>query len=204
MNMKRTFIISLALCTSLYAKAQYVAVDTTKLAQAYAAWQQESSPANQRVFFDAFPKNWMEFIATYQYGAPFYDRADKHVHALGEMAKAIPTDEYCERLVNLCIGGELDADAPNYLRELVGEALSADSESRKGIFTYLSRLRIGHRFQFWFFYWSNIVRSRTLEAEFADLYAYAKEHDSAEAVVMADAYKYAYDGVNFMTEGYRK
>lgn len=202
--MKRTFIISLALCTSLYAKAQYVAVDTTKLAQAYAAWQQESSPANQRVFFDAFPKNWMEFIATYQYGAPFYDRADKHVHALGEMAKAIPTDEYCERLVNLCIGGELDADAPNYLRELVGEALSADSESRKGIFTYLSRLRIGHRFQFWFFYWSNIVRSRTLEAEFADLYAYAKEHDSAEAVVMADAYKYAYDGVNFMTEGYRK
>lgn len=202
--MKRTFIISLALCTSLYAKAQYVAVDTTKLAQAYAAWQQESSPANQRVFFDAFPKNWMEFIATYQYGAPFYDRADKHVHALGEMAKAIPTDEYCERLVNLCIGGELDADAPNYLRELVGEALSADSESRKGIFTCLSRLRIGHRFQFWFFYWSNIVRSRTLEAEFADLYAYAKEHDSAEAVVMADAYKYAYDGVNFMTEGYRK
>lgn len=202
--MKRTFIISLALCTSLYAKAQYVAVDTTKLAQAYAAWQQESSPANQRVFFDAFPKNWMEFIATYQYGAPFYDRADKHVHALGEMAKAIPTDEYCERLVNLCIGGELDADAPSYLRELVGEALSADSKSRKGIFTCLSRLRIGHRFQFWFFYWSNIVRSRTLEAEFADLYAYAKEHDSAEAVVMADAYKYAYDGVNFMTEGYRK
>ena len=133
--MRKSFVIYLVLCTSLYAKAQYVAVDTTKLAQAYATWQQESSPANQRVFFDAFPKNWMEFIATYQYGAPFYDRANKHVHALGEMAKAIPTDEYCERLVNLCIGGELDADAPNYLRELVGEALSADGESRKGIFT---------------------------------------------------------------------
>lgn len=202
--MRKSFVIYLVLCTSLYAKAQYVAVDTTKLAQAYAAWQQESSPANQRVFFDAFPKNWMEFIATYQYGAPFYDRANKHVHALGEMAKAIPTDEYCERLVNLCIGGELDADAPNYLRELVGEALSADSESRKGIFTCLSRLRIGHRFQFWFFYWSNIVRSRTLEAEFADLYAYAKEAYPAEAVIIADAYKYAYNGVNFMTEGYRK
>lgn len=202
--MRKSFVIYLVLCTSLYAKAQYVSVDTTKLAQAYAAWQQESSPANQRVFFDAFPKNWMEFIATYQYGAPFYDRANKHVHALGEMAKAIPTDEYCERLVNLCIGGELDADAPSYLKELVGEALAANGESRKGIFTCLSRLRIGHRFQFWFFYWSNIVRSRTLEAEFADLYAYAKEHDSAEAVVMADAYKYAYDGVNFMTEGYRK
>lgn len=202
--MRKSFVIYLVLCTSLYAKAQYVSVDTTKLAQAYAAWQQESSPANQRVFFDAFPKNWMEFIATYQYGAPFYDRADKHVHALGEMAKAIPTDEYCERLVNLCIGGELDADAPNYLRELVGEALSADGESRKGIFTCLSRVRIGHRFQFWFFYWSNIVRSRTLEAEFADLYAYAKEAYPAEAVIMADAYKYAYNGVNFMTEGYRK
>lgn len=202
--MRKSFVIYLVLCTSLYAKAQYVSVDTTKLAQAYAAWQQESSPANQRVFFDAFPQNWMEFIATYQYGAPFYDRANKHVHALGEMAKAIPTDEYCERLVNLCIGGELDADAPNYLRELVGEALSADSESRKGIFTCLSRLRIGHRFQFWFFYWSNIVRSRTLEAEFADLYAYAKEAYPAEAVIMADAYKYAYNRVNFMTEGYRK
>ena len=202
--MRKSFVIYLVLCTSLYAKAQYVAVDTTKLAQAYAAWQQESSPANQRVFSDAFPKNWMEFIATYQYGAPFYDRADKHVHALGEMAKAIPTDEYCERLGNLCISGDLDADAPNYLRELVGEALSADGESRKGIFTCLSRLRIGHRFQFWFFYWSNIVRSRTLESEFADLYAYAKEAYPAEAVIMADAYKYAYNGVNFMTEGYRK
>lgn len=202
--MRKSFVIYLVLCTSLYAKAQYVSVDTTKLAQAYAAWQQESSPANQRVFFDAFPKNWMEFIATYQYGAPFYDRANKHVHALGEMAKAIPTDEYCERQVNLCIGGELDADAPNYLRELVGEALSADGESRKGIFTCLSRLRIGHRFQFWFFYWSNIVRSRTLEAEFADLYAYAKEAYPAEAVIMADAYKYAYNGVNFISTGYRK
>ena len=198
--MRKSFVIYLVLCTSLYAKAQYVSVDTTKLAQAYAAWQQESSPANQRVFFDAFPKNWMEFIATYQYGAPFYDRANKHVHALGEMAKAIPTDEYCERLVNLCIGGELDADAPNYLRELVGEALSADGESRKGIFTCLSRLR----FQFWFFYWSNIVRSRTLEAEFADLYAYAKEAYPAEAVIMADAYKYAYNSVNFISTGYRK
>ena len=202
--MRKSFVIYLVLCTSLYAKAQYVAVDTTKSAQAYAARQQESSPANQRVFFDAFPKNWMEFIATYQYGAPFYDRANKHVHALGEMAKAIPTDEYCERLVNLCIGGELDADAPNYLRELVGEALSADGESRKGIFTCLSRLRIGHRFQFWFFYWSNIVRSRTLEAEFADLYAYAKEAYPAEAGIMADAYKYAYNGVNFISTGYRK
>ena len=164
--MRKSFVIYLVLCTSLYAKAQYVSVDTTKLAQAYAAWQQESSPANQRVFFDAFPKNWMEFIATYQYGAPFYDRANKHVHALGEMAKA--------------------------------------SESRKGIFTCLSRLRIGHRFQFWFFYWSNIVRSRTLEAEFADLYAYAKEAYPAEAVIMADAYKYAYNGVNFISTGYRK
>ena len=202
--MRKSFVIYLVLCTSLYAKAQYVAVDTTKLAQAYAAWQQESSPANQRVFFDAFPKNWMEFIAPYQYGAPFYDRANKLVHALGVMAKAIPTDEYCERLVNLCIGGELDADAPNYLRELGGEALSADGESRKGIFTCLSRLRIGHRFQFWFFYWSNIVRSRTLEAEFADLYAYAKEAYPAEAVIMADAYKYAYNGVNFISTGYRK
>lgn len=202
--MRKSFVIYLVLCTSLYAKAQYVSVDTTKLAQAYAAWQQESSPANQRVFFDVFPKNWMEFIATYQYGTPFYDKADKHVRALGEMAKAIPADEYCERLVNLCIGGELDADAPSYLRELVGEALSADSESRKGIFTCLSRLRIGHRFQFWFFYWSNIVRSRTLEAEFADLYAYAKEAYPAEAVIMADAYKYAYNGVNFISTGYRK
>ena len=44
----------------------------------------------------------------------------------------------------------------------------------------------------------------TLEAEFADLYAYAKEAYPAEAVIMADAYKYAYNGVNFMTEGYRK
>ena len=63
---------------------------------------------------------------------------------------------------------------------------------------------IGHRFQFWFFYWSNIVRSRTLEAEFADLYAYAKEAYPAEAVIMADAYKYAYNSVNFISTGYRK
>jgi hypothetical protein len=43
-----------------------------------------------------------------------------------------------------------------------------------------------------------------LEAEFADLYAYAKEAYPAEAVIMADAYKYAYNGVNFISTGYRK
>ena len=37
--MRKSFVIYLVLCTSLYAKAQYVSVDTTKLAQAYAAWQ---------------------------------------------------------------------------------------------------------------------------------------------------------------------
>lgn len=200
--MKRTIGICFALLASWGAKAQYVSVSSETLTSAYAALAEKNNQENRQAFFDAFPKNWMEYITTYQYGSALYGQADRHVRALGEMAGTMAADAYCKRLVDLCIGGELDADAPNYLRALVMEVLQKDDDCRKGIFSYLSKLRRGHRFQFWFFCLSNIVRSSSFEGEFARLNEYAKNCCPEEAEIMADAYKYAYDGVNFVYDGY--
>ncbi|MDM8325260.1 hypothetical protein [Bacteroides gallinaceum] len=207
--MRPLLLFFAAFALSLSAKAQqsaYVMVDTVRLNAAYEALMKKEDADSQREYFDAFPKTWMQYIATFQYtrnNVPptLYSTSHKFVNAFSNKLTAISADEYCKRAIDLCIGAEIDADAPNYLKSMVRQLLN-QTDTRKAIFNYLSSLRIGHRFQFWFFYWSNITRSKDLEKQFADFYDSVKNDYSEEANIMFDAYKYAYNNVNFMSTGY--
>ena len=60
------FIIFVAIATNnMY--AQYVPIDTVMLNKAYRNLMVSDSRENQEAYFKAFPNNWMEYIATYQY-----------------------------------------------------------------------------------------------------------------------------------------
>lgn len=204
--MKRILFVILATIVVGNISAQYIMVDTVKLNNAYRALMADFDNSNkQREFFDAFPKTWMEYIVTYQYipdkkKANLYDIAHKHVDAFSDLTQ-IPDSLYYGKLVNIAVGAMADADAPSYLRSCLRYRMKNNSEK---IFDVLSHFRKGHRFEFWEFYWSNIVVSADIPKELDYLAELHKECHPEEVQIMKDAFKYFYNGVNFVEWGYRK
>ena len=133
-------------------------IDTAQLNSAYRTLS--INPDNkeaQEQFFNAFPKNWSEFIITYQYDdsedydLTMYFLADDHITTLGEKLTLIDKYTYYKRLISLGIGGSWDADAPNYLQSLLHSKMK---ENTTTMLECLSQLDREKQLQFWTFYWS--------------------------------------------------
>lgn len=133
-------------------------IDTAQLNSAYRTLS--INPDNkeaQEQFFKAFPKNWSEFIITYQYDdsedydLTMYFLADDHITTLGEKLTLIDKYTYYKRLISLGIGGSWDADAPNYLKSLLHSKMK---ENTTTMLECLSQLDREKQLQFWTFYWS--------------------------------------------------
>ena len=81
-----------------------------------------ASSKNERAFFDAFPKDWYEFVLTYGFFPPYdgnlYHYYSEHLRAFQSLT-TIPQEEYCRRLIALCRDGRWDADGVNYLQEIL-------------------------------------------------------------------------------------
>lgn len=100
-----------------------IPVDVSQLKKAFAELVcHPASPQNERAFFDVFPKNWSEFVLTYGYLPPYdgnlYHYYVEHLKAF-ENLTTIPQEEYCSRLIALCRDGRWDADAINYLQDIL-------------------------------------------------------------------------------------
>ena len=132
------------------------------------------------------------------YDLTMYDNAYKHVEALGGRVTLIKDSVYCTKIVNIAIGGELEADAPNYYRTLLHRIMWRKMDA---MLYAVSQLRKGHQMQFWQFYWSNVVKSKDLEIEYNSLQKLNSEAYPDEMKIMKIAYDYFYDGINF-NEGY--
>ncbi len=179
--------------------SQYFLIDTAKLNTAYRELKNNpNTPECQKKFFDAFPNNWMEFITTYQYvdkkgyDLRMYSIAEEQIRALGSRVTLIPDSIYCKKLVNIAIGGVWGADAPNYFQMLLHKIMW---EKMEGMLEVISHLRKGNQFQFWLFYWSNIVKSKSLEVEYKRLLKLNLDIFPKEMEIMAMAFKYFYNGI---------
>lgn len=197
----RTIIISvLSLFVCCQAKSQYFPVDTAKLNASYQALlRQPNSIERQKAFFEAFPSNWGEFIGTYQYvpdkeyDLTMYRSANEHIEALKTKMTQINDLDYCKKLVNIAIGAQLEADAPNHFQDLLHDAMWRKMD---GMLNAISKLRRGYQIQFWQFYWSNPVKSKSLETEYERLSKQISDTYPEETKMMEIAFKYFYDGVN--------
>lgn len=187
--------------------AQYVPVDTVKLNKAYRNLMVSDSRENQEAYFKAFPDNWMEYIATYQYyednwqdkkmNSQYY-LYDEQIKAF-EYLKVIPTDVYCKKLVNLAVGGRGGGGASGALLSLVHMKMEAMSDC---IFNIVAKLRSGHQFEFWAFYWWAPYPG---EEDVAELERFQKLYGKIYPIVeqnMTGAYKYFSGGVNLVSWGY--
>ena len=195
--MKRLFfVILLAIATiNIYAQYKgkgYFMADTVKLNATYHELLKH-------------PES-MEYIATYQFDPDnknerknLYSLADAHMYAFEYNLNLIPDSLYYKKLVNLAIGAREGVDAPSTLKGCVVDYMIDHSEQ---ILNALAPLRKGHRFEFWEFYFSNIIAVKTIEEELNRLVELHKDCHPEDVQMMKDAFKYFYNGVNFFSIGY--
>jgi hypothetical protein len=207
--MKNKILVSIVLTLSvaINGMSQTFLVDTAKLNSSYRKLVgQPNTIERQKAFFDAFPNTWSEFITTYQYVSKkdydltMYRLAQKQIEALGGRVTLINDSLYCRKIVNVAIGGVLDADAPSYYRDLLHRVMW----DKMDVMLYtISQLRKGHQMLFWQFYWSSNVKSKPLETEFYRLSKLNIDSYPEEMKIMKTAFDYFYDGVN-IDGGYLK
>lgn len=210
--MKRLFFVILFAIATVNSYAQYkdkgyFTADTVKLNATYRELlKHPESKEAQMAYFEAFPNTWMEYIVTYQFVPDdkegrknLYSVGHKHMHAFEYKLNLIPDSLYYKKLVNIAIGARKDADAANYLQGCVESHMIDHSEQ---ILNALAPLRKGHRFEFWEFYFSNIIAVETIEEELNRLVELHKDCHPEDVQMMKDAFKYFYNGVNQYSVSY--
>lgn len=205
--MKRLFFVILFAIATANLYAQYFMADTVKLNATYhELLKHPESKEAQMAYFEAFPNTWMEYIVTYQFVPDdkegrknLYSLGHKHMHAFEYKLNLIPDSSYYKKLVNIAIGARKDADAPSYLQGCVKDHMINHSEE---ILNALAPLRKGHRFEFWEFYFSNIIAVETIEEELNRLVELHKDCHPEDVQMMKDAFKYFYNGVNQSSVSY--
>ena len=205
--MKRLFFVILFAIATANLYAQYFMADTVKLNATYRELlKHPESKEAQMAYFEAFPNTWMEYIVTYQFVPDdkegrknLYSLGHKHMHAFEYKLNLIPDSSYYKKLVNIAIGARKDADAPSYLQGCVKDHMINHSEE---ILNALAPLRKGHRFEFWEFYFSNIIAVETIEEELNRLVELHKDCHPEDVQMIKDAFKYFYNGVNQSSVSY--
>ena len=198
---KRISFSLIALFVAILMQAQCYPVDVVKLNAAYQALTIDpNSLKRQQEFFNAFPSTWMEYILTYQYpyeknDKTMYHNAFKHVDALKNLT-LIPDSTYCEKLVNLAVGGKWNADAPNYLQMLLSETMENKRDAMFNVLSVPDFLLKGERLQFWQFYWANIVCDDISKKKYQQLIAFAEKSYPEEVEFISTAFKYFHNGVS--------
>lgn len=132
-------------------------VDTLKLNTAYRNLVKNINiQLWQQAYFEAFPKNWKEFINLYHFDKSgidrtMYDLGYEQLQMFGNKLTLVNKDAYLNRLIDLATGAVLDADAPNYLQTVLHKFMEKDMGN---FMEQLSKRSNDVQTSFWSFYWS--------------------------------------------------
>ena len=150
--------------------AQCYEEDFNALCHSYDVLMTDFSAENQRLYFNAFPDNWDEFILTermLECNPSKGCNIDDYIAALFRLP-AVDDTLFCIKMINISIGGRLDADGPNmFLHALHGRMgctvcnpFSPKSGNREQSWDLMLRLLSDisecDRLRFWQYYWSSL------------------------------------------------
>lgn len=203
MNKKHLLLVLMLLSALPVLSQRKYSKDIPTLVDAYQVWSlDKSSKAKQTVFLTAFPKNWYDFRSIYDhydYRMDGYDRlykeAHNHIAALTSLDQ-VDRSALAGTLIDLTYGSCWDADAPNYLQDVLHELMSKEADV---FFRELSKRRSAQQFDFWAFYWSGLYENQKYQDEADDLKErmQAQYPDVTRGMVLACEY---YNGsATFMT-----
>lgn len=203
------------ICQSSLAGSILHSKDVEPLVKAYHKLAAENGPVAQRAFFEAFPGTWLDFVRAEAFmndmeGEEFH----AYVDAFGRLT-AIGDSVYCAKLMNLCMGADLNADGPNFLHRLLHEKMGDVTDNYKPtaqlapiMLWMLSRVQKGDMISFWNFYWSRIYfeedggkgNNYSYDKEFIRLRNMAQKRFPDMLEPMTIAFKYFRHGIIFKTE----
>lgn len=177
--------------------------DIPTLVNAYAALKHNpSSVEKQTDFLKAFPKSWADFCSIYNhydYRMRKYDRlyseASEHILALKSLDK-VETPVLVDALVGLTYGSCWDADAPNYLQEVLHTLMAKQTDAFFD--TLLTRTK-AEQMDFWAFYWSGLHENARYKKEVKELEARMQDRYPAVVQAMSLANEY-YNGSVTLTQ----
>lgn len=170
--MIRTCLLLLLLFCATILSAQNN-VDTLRLNSSYRELvRNPKSEELQKEFLNAFPNTWKSFLRTYDFypekDLTMYKLGYDHiVNGLGKLITLLPDSVYCDKLIELSIGGRWEADAPNYLQMVVRQTMQKKPEV---MFQRLSLLWQGDVFPFWYFFFHSLHSTKEDICLYSELY----------------------------------
>lgn len=170
--MIRTYLLLLLLFCATILSAQNN-VDTLRLNSSYRELvRNPKSEELQKEFLNAFPNTWKSFLRTYDFypekDLTMYKLGYDHiVNGLGKLITLLPDSVYCNKLIELSIGGRWEADAPNYLQMVVRQTMQKKPEV---MFQRLSLLWQGDVFPFWYFFFHSLHSTKEDICLYSELY----------------------------------
>lgn len=170
--MIRTYLLLLLLFCAAILSAQNN-VDTLRLNSSYRELvRNPKSEELQKEFLNAFPNTWKSFLRTYDFypekDLTMYKLGYDHiVNGLGKLITLLPDSVYCNKLIELSIGGRWEADAPNYLQMVVRQTMQKKPEV---MFQRLSLLWQGDVFPFWYFFFHSLHSTKEDICLYSELY----------------------------------
>ncbi len=197
--MKKLFILLCFMSISIHSIAQYFPIDTLHLNNSYRELQKDfNSLKKQQDFLKAFPSTYTEMIMTYQYVPdPNYDLTMYHktsnhfYHGLGKL-HLIQDSIYCDKLINLSLGGRKDYDggAGFKLQWIIGEYLI---ENLEVMLDRLHKKTYVEQFSFWYFFFLNTSSfMHAKKFNYTNLKRIMHKYDSDLKLIEA-AYNASYD-----------
>ena len=170
MDLRKTVFTIPFLMLSTQICAQCYEGEFEKLRRSYEVLKTDSSAENQWLYFNAFPSNWNEFVLTermLECNPSKEHNIDNYIAALFRLS-AVDDTLFCIKMINLSIGGRLDADGPNmFLHALHGRMgctvcspFSPKAGNRKQSWDLMLRLLSDITecdcLRFWQYYWSSL------------------------------------------------
>lgn len=169
-----------------------VPVNVKELKAAFSDYvQDQNSAEKQRAFFDAFPKTWNEYILTYGWLPPYkgnlYSYAGYHLCAFKNLP-SIPQDTYCKRLIALSCGGHWEADAPNYLQEILV------TYTMKHLDVMLKQMEVigPDAFYVWQFFFQSLHKEKSLQQNYETIRAALARYPKLSVDDLDLAFKVSY------------
>lgn len=170
-----------------------VVIDTLALSNAYNALVKNPNDRKcQEDFFNAYPRNWFEYISTYGYPegkmSPRNDvqYGQGHMNAFANL-NLINDTLYCSKLIDISIGAYIDADAPNELKCLLGNMMHKKSSLMMEL---ISSMLDSDQMLFWGFYWVSLHRDSHSQEELERIIATHGKDYPDEMKIVKTTYEY--------------
>ena len=205
MKLKLIFVLIVIAVSATVIYPQCTPIDTARLNKAYRELKKTpDSLDSQKNFFHAFPSTWMEFMLTYNnpcnariYHFYMSKQIDLHLYAFQKMIPLIPDTIYCNKLINLGIGGKWDSGVSAALQRITSEVMN---QKPRVMFICLSKQTRGFQLRFWQFYWSSSQKLDTNVAQFRYLKNMFRASMPEQVEIMETGFEFASEEFKMYTK----